>query len=278
MSEDINEKTEEESFEKNELTKLRRLPSRGLFERKQVYEIIDAARYCHVGYLLPPHDTLREEREGREKIVDMKYEFEPHVMPLTFGRVKDVLYLKCDKQRLQYGIPLCMTFDILDGLVLAKSAFHHSMNYRSVVAFGIGEVIDKNPSSRLKALQAIHDHQLPLSGSTSVIEDIDGDVQLIKVKLQHASGKVLDLDLPIWSGIVDCHYTLGRPIFSNQNQIHNHNETSLTQFVTQNNEVVHLRMKGLKPNNNMPSVHWTFFCWFVVFLILFAGVYQFFPI
>src|SRR4051812_7606849 len=103
-----------------ERTRLRRLPKRGGFDRATIDAILDEALVCHVGFV---------------------HEGQPFVIPTTYARVGDVVYIHgaaasrmlrtlCD------GIPVCVTVTLLDGLVLARSAFHHSMNYRSVVLLG----------------------------------------------------------------------------------------------------------------------------------------------
>ena len=106
-------------------TKLKRLPKRGNFEREKIYEILDEAFICHVGFVV----------NGQ-----------PFVIPTAYARIDDRIVIHGSAasrmmRNLSKGIDVCVTVTILDGLVLARSAFHHSMNYRSVVIFGKAELI-----------------------------------------------------------------------------------------------------------------------------------------
>ena len=107
-------------FPKTDRTTVKRLPKRGVYERELVYEILDEAFICHVGFSVDD---------------------QPFVIPTGFGRVDDHLYIHGSQisrmlRTLAGGLDICVTVTLLDGLVLARSAFHHSMNYRSVVVFG----------------------------------------------------------------------------------------------------------------------------------------------
>ena len=111
---------------KTERTTLKRLPKRGFYERDIIYPILDEAFICHVGF------TVEEQ---------------PFVIPTGFARVDDRLYIHGSQisrmlRTLAGGINVCVTVTLLDGLVLARSAFHHSMNYRSVVIFGRASAVD----------------------------------------------------------------------------------------------------------------------------------------
>src|SRR6266496_1941682 len=104
-------------------TTLRRLPARGHFDRATVNAILDEALVCHVGFV----------SEGQ-----------PFVIPTIHARVGDEVFVHGSAasrmlKTLQGGVPVCLTATLLDGLVLARSAFHHSMNYRSVVVLGRSE-------------------------------------------------------------------------------------------------------------------------------------------
>ena len=122
-----------------ERTRLRRLPARGSFERATIDAILDEALVCHVGFV---HDG------------------QPYVIPTTFARVGDALYVHGSAasrmlRGLREGIPLCVTVTLLDGLVFARSAFHHSMNYRSVVILGRAELVeDPEEKARMRELRA----------------------------------------------------------------------------------------------------------------------------
>src|ERR1051326_1181459 len=122
-------------------TRVRRLPRRASYDRDVIHAILDEALVCHVGFV----------DEGQ-----------PFVLPTTYARLDDAVYLHGSAasrmlRGLGQGIPVCVTVTLLDGLVFARSAFHHSMNYRSVVILGVAaEVTD--PGERLGALEALGEH------------------------------------------------------------------------------------------------------------------------
>jgi nitroimidazol reductase NimA-like FMN-containing flavoprotein (pyridoxamine 5'-phosphate oxidase superfamily) len=176
-------------------TRLRRHAERGRFDRASVHAIIDEAYVAHVGFVV----------DGR-----------PHVLPMTYGRIDDELYLhgavgNAMLRAIAEG-DVCVTVTLLDGLVLARSAFHHSMNHRSVVIFARGQKVD-DPDEKRRAFDAIVDHVLP--GRAAVARP-SSDAELrttlvIKVRIDEASAKVrtggpideeADLDLPVWAGVV----------------------------------------------------------------------------
>src|SRR4051812_46656860 len=108
---------------KTEKTRVRRLPKRGVYNRETINSILDEAFICHVGFVV----------DGQ-----------PYVIPTGYARVDDHIYIHGSAasrmlRNLAEGIEVCVTVTILDGLVLARSAFHHSMNYRSVVILGHAE-------------------------------------------------------------------------------------------------------------------------------------------
>jgi uncharacterized protein len=131
-------------LERTPRTRIRRKPERGAREDGAVYEILDEALYCHVGFAV---------------------EEQPYVIPTIHARAGDTLYLHGSRgsrmlRHLRSGAELCLTATLLDGLVLARSALHHSMNYRSAVVFGrASEVID--PDEKLRALRAVIEHVVP---------------------------------------------------------------------------------------------------------------------
>src|SRR5918999_5978696 len=114
-------------FPKTKRTTLKRLPKRGVYDRNSVYAILDEGFICHIGFA-----------------VDGK----PVVIPTGYARVEDQLYIHGSQamrmlRTLSQGVDVCVTVTLVDGLVLARSAFHHSINYRSVVVFGTAhEVTD----------------------------------------------------------------------------------------------------------------------------------------
>jgi uncharacterized protein len=122
-------------------TELRRLPKRGSHESETIYSILDAGFLAHVGF---------------------QVNGQPFVIPTLYGREEDKLYLHGSSasrmmRELETEVPACVTVTLVDGLVLARSAFHHSMNYRSVVAFGVArKLVDAEQKTR--ALRIISEH------------------------------------------------------------------------------------------------------------------------
>src|ERR671922_1620989 len=112
-------------FSKTKKNRIKRLPKRGYYDRETVYRILDEALICHVGFV-----------EGGQ----------PYVIPTNFARVADTIVMHGAKasrllKHIEAGDPICVEATIVDGLVLARSVFHHSMNYRSVVVFGKGHLL-----------------------------------------------------------------------------------------------------------------------------------------
>ena len=128
-------------FEKTERTRVRRIPKRASYDVAVVEAILAEGLYCHVGFSV----------DGQ-----------PYVIPTIYARIEDRLYIHGSAasrmlRTIGDDMPVCVTVTLLDGLVLARSTFHHSMNYRSVVIFGQAtEVTD--PDEKMTALQAIVDH------------------------------------------------------------------------------------------------------------------------
>jgi uncharacterized protein len=173
---------------------IKRLPQRGHYDRPLTYQILDEGLVCHVGFVV----------EGQ-----------PFVIPTAYGRVGDRLYLHGSPasrmlRTLKGGIDVCVTVTLLDGLVLARSAFHHSMNYRSVVIFGKAMVVD-DATAKLEALKAFTNHVLPGRWSEvrpSTPQEVAGTL-VLSLSLAEASAKVrtgppmdddADYALPVWAG------------------------------------------------------------------------------
>jgi nitroimidazol reductase NimA-like FMN-containing flavoprotein (pyridoxamine 5'-phosphate oxidase superfamily) len=123
---------------------------------------------------------------------------------------------------LEQGIPVCVTVTLLDGLVLARSAFNHSMNYRSVVVFGNARVV-VDPEAKVEALRALSEHMIP-GRWDDVRQPNERELQLttvLSVSLAEASAKVRtgpplddeeDYELPVWAGLIPLHLVAGTPI------------------------------------------------------------------
>jgi nitroimidazol reductase NimA-like FMN-containing flavoprotein (pyridoxamine 5'-phosphate oxidase superfamily) len=133
-----------ERLAQTERTTLKRLPTRAEYDRAPVYEILDEAFICHVGFVV----------DGQ-----------PFVIPTGYARMGDCLYIHGSAasrmlRALGQGIEVCVTVTLLDGLVLARSAFHHSVNYRSVVVFGRAKVVEE-AEEKMEALRAFTEHVVP---------------------------------------------------------------------------------------------------------------------
>jgi hypothetical protein len=178
----------------SERTRFRRLPARGSYERAAVYAILDAAISCSVGYLI----------DGR-----------PYVTPTAHWRDGDRVYWhgSAASRFLQQvvGHEVCLSVHLIDGLVLARSGFDHSMNYRSVTLFGRPEavaedakraaldaLIEKLVPGRAAELRAPTEHELK---ATTVLA-MTIDEASAKVRAHGVSDKPEDLDAPVWAGIL----------------------------------------------------------------------------
>lgn len=188
-----------------ERTTLKRHPERGSASLAEVRAILDEGFVCHVG-LVGEHG--------------------PVVIPTSYGRVGDRLYLHGSPasrlfRGLKRGVPVCVTVTLVDALVLARSTYHHSMNYRSVVVFGEAvEVTD--PSEKADALAAIVEHIVP--GRTADARpatelEVKGTI-VLALPIVEASAKVRtgppldeanDLELPVWAGVLPLTTVVGAP-------------------------------------------------------------------
>jgi nitroimidazol reductase NimA-like FMN-containing flavoprotein (pyridoxamine 5'-phosphate oxidase superfamily) len=187
-------------------TKLKRLPKRGHFDRETVYGILDEGFICHVGFA----------PEGQ-----------PFVIPTGYARVDDTLYIHGSQasrmlRTLSGGVDACVTVTIIDGLVLARSAFHHSMNYRSVVIFGRATLV-ANPEEKSAALLALSEHFI-----RGRWNDVRGPNEqemklttVLSLPLVEASAKIRtgpplddeeDYAMPIWAGVIPLKLEAGEPI------------------------------------------------------------------
>lgn len=176
-------------------TKVRRIPERGHYDEETVHSIIDAALICHVGF-------IEDER--------------PFVIPCIHGREGRTLYLHGAKaSRLMAksgsGKPLCITFTHVDAIVLARSLFHSSMNYRSVIAFGQGRVLEGD--EKMHALEVVAEALCPgrWEGARNPTEKEMRATSVVAVDIEHAGAKIRDhgvgddeedLDGPWWAGLL----------------------------------------------------------------------------
>ncbi|MCA1818218.1 MAG: pyridoxamine 5'-phosphate oxidase family protein [Acidobacteria bacterium] len=195
-----------ENFAPTDRTRLRRLPQRGSFERDVVYRILDEGLVCHVGFVA----------DGQ-----------PVVIPTGYGRANDTLYVHGSAasrmlRTLAGGVRVCVTVTLLDALVLARSAFHHSMNYRSVVVFGTAAAVE-DAAEKWEALRVITEHIVP--GRWSDVREPDESelkkTLVLKLPLAEASAKVRtgppvddepDYELPVWAGELPLRIVPGEPV------------------------------------------------------------------
>jgi uncharacterized protein len=189
----------------SERTRVRRVPQRGAYERDTIHAILDEALICHVGFV---HDGA------------------PVVIPTLHARVGDRLYLHGSAasrmlRTLEQGVPVCVTATLVDGLVLARSAFHHSVNYRSVVVFGTARTVEPE-TERRKALELFTDKLVP--GRWADVrppsrQELKG-TKVLQLPLDEASAKVRtgppidddeDYDLPVWAGVLPLATQVAQP-------------------------------------------------------------------
>ena len=187
-------------------TRVRRHPERGAYDRPTVDAILDEALICHLAWITP---------EG-----------EPRVIPTIHVRVGDTLYIHGSQasrtlRAARTDIPLCIESTIVDGIVLARSTPKHSMNYRSVVVFGTArEVTD--PEEMDLAQRALVEHVVAGRTADARMPN-DGDLKetaILAVALHEVSAKVrtggpidsvVDLELPVWAGVIPLHLGAGEP-------------------------------------------------------------------
>jgi hypothetical protein len=196
----------ETTFPRSERSTIRRLPKRGSYDKDVVYRILDQAIVCHVGLVT---------------------ENGPVVIPMGYARRGDEILLHGSARSrlledMAGGAPVCVTVTLVDGLVLARSTFHHSINYRSVVIHGKAEGID-DPEEKAKALEAIVEHLVP--GRTRDARAADeGELlatRVVRLPIEEASAKIRvgppiddarDLELDIWAGVLPFERRPGEPI------------------------------------------------------------------
>jgi nitroimidazol reductase NimA-like FMN-containing flavoprotein (pyridoxamine 5'-phosphate oxidase superfamily) len=187
-------------------TRLKRLPKRGHFDREIINAILDEAFICHVGFVADD---------------------QPYVIPTGFARVGNDLYLHGSSasrmlRDLSAGVNACVTVTLVDGLVLARSAFHHSINYRSVVVLGTAALVT-DPTEKNNALEAITEHIIPGRWA-----DVRWPTELelkatsvLKLHIAEASAKVRtgdpvddeeDYAMDIWAGVLPLRMVHDQPI------------------------------------------------------------------
>lgn len=187
-------------------TKVRRLAKRGVYDKALVHSILDEGLICHVGFVV----------EGQ-----------PYVIPTLYARDGERLYLHGSAvsrmlNTLGEGVDVCITVTLVDAYVLARSAFHHSMNYRSVVVLGRAQLITDH-TERMKALHVLTNHIVP-NRWEEVREPNELEMRqtaVLTLPLEEVSAKVRtgepkddeeDYALPVWGGIVPISTQVGQPV------------------------------------------------------------------
>ncbi len=186
---------EDANFDKTKLNTVKRIPKRGAYDKATIYAILDGQFLCHMSW----------EDQGQ-----------PYLIPTAFGRVDDTLYVHgSSKSRmlsmLADGRPLCLVVTHLDALVLARSVFHHSMNYRSAVIYGRAQIVEGG--EKMEALRVITEQIIPgrwdearlpneIEMKATTVLAIEIETASAKVRTGPPSDDAEDYDLPIWAGIL----------------------------------------------------------------------------
>jgi uncharacterized protein len=194
------------SYTSTPRTRVKRLNKRAVYDKARVHEILDEGYLCHVGFV----------RDGQ-----------PFVIPTLYARSEEMLYIHGSGvsrmlNTLAEGVELCVTVTLVDAYVLARSAFHHSMNYRSVVILGRAHLLEDR-QEMLRALEALTEHVVP--GRWSEVRAPNElemkQTAVLALPLAEVSAKVRigppvddeeDYALPIWAGVVPIRTTLAEPL------------------------------------------------------------------
>jgi nitroimidazol reductase NimA-like FMN-containing flavoprotein (pyridoxamine 5'-phosphate oxidase superfamily) len=194
------------SFQPTDRTQVKRLPKRGVYDRAAIHKILDEGFLCHVGFVV----------DGQ-----------PFVIPTGYARAGDTLYIHGSAasrmlRTLSGGVAVSVTITLVDGLVLARSAFHHSMNYRSVVVFGTATAVE-DTAGKIEALRAFTEQVMP--GRWDEVrwpseQELKATL-VLALPLSEASAKVRtgppvdeeeDYALPVWAGVLPLQLTTSAPI------------------------------------------------------------------
>ena len=187
-------------------TRVVREADRAVYDRESVYRILDEGFLCHVGFVV----------DGQ-----------PFVIPTSYGRKGDCLYIHGSAasrmlRQIRDGVSVCVTVTLLDGLVLARSIFNHSMNYRSVVILGKGTLVE-DTAEKLRALRVLSEHILPgrWDEARQPNERELKATSVLRVPIEEFSAKVRtgppiddeeDYSFPTWAGVVPLEIKAGSPI------------------------------------------------------------------
>ncbi len=187
-------------------TRLVREADRAVYDREEAYRILDEGFLCHAGFVA----------DGQ-----------PFVIPTSYGRVGDSLYIHGSSasrmlRQMKGGVPVCVTVTLLDGLVFARSIFNHSMNYRSVVILGKATLVD-DPAQKIRALRSLSEHIIPgrWADSRQPNERELKATSILQLPIEEFSAKVRqgpviddeeDYSFNTWAGIVPLEMKAGTPI------------------------------------------------------------------
>ncbi len=195
-----------DNFVVTERTRVIREPQRGVFDRATIYKILDEGFICHVGFAV----------DGQ-----------PFVIPTMFARIGDAIYFHGSAasrmlRNVSAGIAVCVTVTLVDGLVLARSVFNHSMNYRSVVALGKATLVDAG-AEKMEALRGFTEKILPgrWEEARQPNEKELKATSILRLELNEVSAKVRvgppeddaeDYALGIWAGVLPMELKAGEPV------------------------------------------------------------------
>ena len=195
-----------ETVPPTERTRVVRESHRGAYDRESIYKILDEGYVCHVGFAV---------------------DVQPYVIPTLFARIGDAIYFHGSAasrmlRQASDGIPVCVTVTLTDGLVLARSVFNHSMNYRSVVALGKATLVEQ-PEDKLEALHAFTEKIIPgrWNDARQPNEKELKATNILCLPLTEVSAKIRvgppeddgpDYALPVWAGVIPLSLTPGAPI------------------------------------------------------------------
>ncbi|MBC7880736.1 MAG: pyridoxamine 5'-phosphate oxidase family protein [Anaerolineae bacterium] len=196
----------ETAFVPTARTTVKRVPQRANYDREMVYSILDEGLVCHIGFVI----------EGL-----------PSVIPTAYGRIDDVLYIHGSPasrmlRAVQGGVDVCITVTLIDGLVLARSAFHHSLNYRSVVIYGQAKLVS-DTAEKNEALRAFTEHVVPgrwvdvrPPSRTELAGTLVLALPLVEVSAKVRTGPPIDDEadqqLPVWAGVIPLQTVAAPPI------------------------------------------------------------------
>ena len=195
-----------ESFSPTPRTQVRRIPQRGVYDRDVVYAILDEGYLCHVGFAM----------DGQT-----------YVIPTGYARLGDEIFIHGSAasrmlRALGDGVDVCVTVTLVDGFVFSRSAFHHSMNYRSVVMLGRARVV-ADPAEKMIALRRFTNHILP-GRFEEVRAPSDSELKatmVLALPIEEVSAKIRkgppvedegDIERPTWAGVVPLCVQLGTPV------------------------------------------------------------------